>query len=375
MPSTDSRRFAGYANPDIAAVEPYTPGLGPEDVTRRFGEVPAPIVKLASGENPLGASPKGVEGVQEGTRELALYPDWTAARLRRRVADHAGVAPEQVVCGAGETEIIGGIVRAFAEPGGEIAMARPTFPLYHQYAHAEGRTVRFADGGDKLDVGPEPMLATVSERTRVAFVTSPHNPTGRCWALDDVARLCERVPDALVVLDEAYVHFSDRPSGFTILADHPNLIVLRTFSKAYGLAGLRVGYGVASPEVIGLLMRVKPTWNLGPLQVLGAAAALDDDAFLTRTTSLVRDMRRRVEDAVGRQPKLRLVDGSEANFILVRVADPGLDSRQVVDHFLRQGLVVKDGAVSYLGLGDRHLRIDAPAPEVLPRVEAAIRSL
>jgi histidinol-phosphate aminotransferase len=279
------------------------------------------------------------------------------------------------VCGAGETEIMGGIVRAFAEPGGEIAMARPTFPLYHQYAHAEGRTVRFADGGDKLDVGPEPMLATVSERTRVAFVTSPHNPTGRCWALDDVARLCERVPDALVVLDEAYVHFSDRPSGFTILADHPNLIVLRTFSKAYGLAGLRVGYGVASPEVIGLLMRVKPTWNLGPLQVLGAAAALDDDAFLTRTTSLVRDMRRRVEDAVGRQPKLRLVDGSEANFILVRVADPGLDSRQVVDHFLRQGLVVKDGAVSYLGLGDRHLRIDAPAPEVLPRVEAAIRSL
>jgi histidinol-phosphate aminotransferase len=371
----DTRRFAGYVNPDIAAVEPYTPGLAPEDVRRRVGEVPSPIVKLASGENPLGPSPKGAEGVRAGMAELALYPDWTAARLRRKVADHVGVTPEHVVCGAGETEIIGAIVRAFAEPGGEIAMARPTFPLYHQYAQAEGRTVRFADGGETLDVGPDPMLDAISERTRVAFVTSPHNPTGRCWALEDVAALCDRIPDALVVLDEAYIHFSERSPGFEILAAHPNLMVLRTFSKAYGMAGLRVGYGVASPDVIGPLMRAKPTWNVGPLQVLGAAAALDDEAHVTRTASLVRDMRAQVESAVARQPKLRVVTGSEANFIVVRVVEPDLDSRQVFEHFLRHGLVIKDGTVSYLGLGDRHVRIDAPALEVLPRVEEAISSL
>jgi histidinol-phosphate aminotransferase len=368
-------RFGGYVNPDIASVEPYTPGLSPEEVVRRLGDVPSPIVKLASGENPLGPSPKGMEGVRAGMAELMLYPDWTAARLRSKVADHVGLTPEHVVCGAGETEIIGGIVRAFAEPGGEIAMARPTFPVYHQYAQAEGRTIRFADGGEGLDVGPGPMLETVSERTRVAFVTSPHNPTGRCWALEDVAELCGRIPQALVVLDEAYIHFSDRPSGFTILADHPNLIVLRTFSKAYGLAGLRVGYGVADPQVIGLLMRAKPTWNLGPLQVLGAAAALDDDEHVTRTAALVREGARRMEEAVARQPKLRVVDGSEANYVLIRVVDPELDSGQVFEQFLRRGLVIKDGTVSYLGLGDRHVRIDVPPPAVLERVEEAIRAL
>jgi histidinol-phosphate aminotransferase len=368
-------RFPGYVNPDIAAVEPYTPGLAPEDVVRRLGEVPSPIVKLASGENPLGASPKGLEGVRAGMAELMLYPDWTAARLRRKVADHVGLTPEHVVCGAGETEIIGGIVRAFAEPGGEIAMARPTFPVYHQYAQAEGRTVRFADGGEALDVGPGPMFETVSARTRVAFVTSPHNPTGRCWALEDVAELCRHIPHALVVLDEAYIHFSERPSGFEILAEYPNLIVLRTFSKAYGLAGLRVGYGVADPEVIDVLMRAKPTWNMGPLQVLGAAAALDDDEHVARTAALVREGRRVVEEAVARQPKLRVVEGSEANYVLLRVVDPELDSTQVFEHFLRRGLVIKDGTVSYLGLGDRHVRIDAPPPEVLPRVDEAIRAL
>ena len=121
--------------------------------------------------------------------------------------------------------------------------------------------------------------------------------------------------------------------------------------------------------------RAKPTWNLGPLQVLGAAAALADDEHVTRTAALVREGRRRIEEAVASQPKLRVVDGSEANYVLLRIVDPELDSGQVFEHFLRRGLVIKDGTVSYLGLGDRHVRIDAPPPAVLARVEAAIRAL
>jgi histidinol-phosphate aminotransferase len=369
------RQTAVHLNPDVVGVEPFKPGLARADVLRRFADAPEPIVKLGSGENPLGPSPKGAEGVRAGMAGLMLYPDWTAGALRRKVAEYVGVTPEHVVCGAGETEIISGIVRAFAGVGDEVVMARTTFPIYHQYAQTEGRTVRFAESGEQLDVGPGPMLATVSDSTRIAFVTSPHNPTGRCWALDDVAELCRSIPHALVVLDEAYIHFSDRPAGFELLADHPNLIVLRTFSKAYGLAGLRVGYGVAQPEVIDLLMRTKPTWNLGSLQVQGAVAALDDDEHVERTVALVRGGLRGIEDAVADQPKLEIVDGSEANYVLLRVTDPGLNSTDVFEAFLRRGLVIKDCSVSYLGLGDRHVRIDAPPPEVLPRVQETIRSL
>lgn len=364
-----------WYSPAIERLTPYTPGLSAQDVASEFGVSPSEVVKLGSGENPLGPSPAAVRAITGTLGSLNRYPDWTSADLRRKVAGLFDVSEEEVVCGAGETEIISCIIRAFARPGDEVLMHEPTFPIYHLYAEAEDRRPVFADPGTAPTLGVEDLLEKINERTRVIFLTSPHNPSGRTLELDGVRQVCQAAPQALVVMDEAYIHFSDRTSATCLLPEHPNLIVLRTFSKAYGLASLRVGFGIAGEEVIRVLMRVKPTWNVGLMQTVGAVAALDDEEHVERTVGLVRKMRETVSREIDALEGFSVVKGSQANFVLVRLDDPSLDSTEVFRLLARQGLIVKDGSVSYAGLGTRHLRIDVGVEEVMERLVGALREI
>ncbi len=359
----------------VARLTPYAPGLSAQDVASEFGVSPSEVVKLGSGENPFGPSPAAARAISKALGSLNRYPDWTSAELRCKVAGLFGVLEEEVVCGAGETEIISCVIRAFARPGDEILMHRPTFPIYHLYAEAEGRQPVFADPGDALTLSVDDLLEQINERTRVVFLTSPHNPSGRVLELDVVRRVCRAASRALVVMDEAYIHFSDRSSAVRLLPECPNLIVLRTFSKAYGLAGLRVGFGIAGEEVIRILMRVKPTWNVGTLQVVGAAAALDDEEHVERITRIVGKMREAAYREIDGLGGFSVIKGSQANFVLVRLDDPSLNSTEVFRRLARRGLVVKDGSVSYLGLGTRHLRIDVGIEEVMDRLVEALSEI
>jgi len=193
--------------------------------------------------------------------------------------------------------------------------------------------------------------------------------------LGDVRRVCRAASRALVVMDEAYIHFSDRSSAVRLIPECPNLIVLRTFSKAYGLAGLRVGFGIAGEEVIRILMRVKPTWNVGTLQVVGAAAALDDEEHVERVARIVGKMREAAYREIDGLEGFSVIKGSQANFVLVRLDDPSLNSTEVFRRLARRGLVVKDASVSYLGLGTRHLRIDVGIEEVMDRLVDALSAI
>jgi histidinol-phosphate aminotransferase len=220
------------------------------------------------------------------------------------------------------------------------------------------------------------LAAIRAPEVRVVFLTSPHSPTGRLVPLDFVARVCrEAGADRLVVLDEAYWHFAETASGFELLPEHRNLVVLRTFSKAYGLAGLRVGFGVASPEIAQLFLRIKPTWNLGPMQTAGAAAALDDDEHVERTVRTIAEMRSYVFQHLGRFRKVSAVPGSRSNFFLLRVDDPALDSTAVFEHLLSKGVIAKDCSVSFRGLGKRYLRVDVSVKENMDLLLDALESL
>lgn len=360
---------------DLSTIEPYTPGMSAREVSARFGIAAQEVVKLGSGENSFGPSPKAVRAISGALGELHQYPSWTSEDLREAIAGREGVDPTEVVCGAGETEIISGLIRAFAEPGDEILMHHTTFPIYHLYSEVEGRVPVFAETGSGPVLDVDDLIDRMTGRTRVVFLTTPHNPSGRVVPLADIRRVCAAAPGALVVVDEAYIHFSNQQTAVGLLSTFDNLIVLRTFSKAYGLASLRVGFGIARREIIDVLLRVKPTWNLGNLQVHGAIAALDDHEHVSRTTETIKAGRQRTSAEIDGIAGLSVLPGSQANFVLVRLESSDLDSTGVQHALARRGLVVKDCSVSYLGLGDRHLRIDIAGHEVMARLVGALRAV
>ena len=367
-----------FSHPGLAAPEYYVPGLPADYVTRRYGISPADIAKLGSAENPLGASPLAVQAVRERLGDLHLYPSWTAERLREKVAQTYGFEPERVMCGAGETEIISWIIRAFCEPGGRIQMPGPCFPIYHLFAEAEDRVAALVHGAtdrDSMAVDVDAYIETITGDTRIVFVTNPHSPSGTWMSEDDVRRIIEAAPEALVVLDEAYVHYSGTPGYIHLADEHPNLVVLRTFSKAFGLAGLRVGFGVGPEAVIGACLAVKPTWNMGVLQTAGAVAALDDHEHLDATVAAIAAGRAHAQGRFEELDRFRMVPGSRSNFFLVEILDPDTDSTEVFEGLLERGVIVKDGSVSFRGLHKRFLRCDANHLRHMDRLVDALADL
>ena len=366
------------AHPGLAAPEYYVAGLPTDYVAARYGIDPARISKLGSAENPYGASPRAVEAVRAALGSMHLYPSWTAEPLRVKIAEAFGCAPGQVVCGAGETEIISLLIRAFSEPGGEVLMPAPCFPIYHLFAEAEGRVAVLAHRATDrstmaLDV--DAYVEHITPASRIVFITNPHSPSGTWLAEADVRRIVEAAPEALVVLDEAYVHYSETPGYIHLAREYPNLIVLRTFSKAFGLAGLRVGFGIADRRIVDALLAVKPTWNVGQLQMAGGIAALDDDAHVRRTVDTIVASRAYAQERFAGLDRFRMVPGSRSNFFLVEILDPALDSTAVFEGLLERGVIVKDGSVSFRGLEHRFLRSDVNLPDHMDRLVSALADI
>ncbi len=364
------------SNPSLATTETYSPGLTREYVAETYGVPLDDVAKLGSAENPLGPSPLAAEAVALALQQLDIYPSWTAEPVRRKIAATYGVEPEQVICGAGETEIISWIIRTFVEPGGKLLMHEPAFPIYHLFAEAEGRVPEFVPMGPGFDFCLDDFEARISADIRLVMLTRPHSPTGLMLADDDIRRVCRAAgPDRLVVLDEAYIHFSQTPGGIGLLAEQANLIVLRTFSKAYGLAGLRLGFGIAERGIIRPMLALKPTWNMGQLQIAGGIAALDDTAHVERTVSLIVEMRGYVQERLRALNAFRMIEGSGANFFLLEILDEAMNSTRVFQDLLARGVIVKDCSVSFRGLGKRYLRVDVSLKKHMDRLVDALSDL
>jgi len=352
--------------PHVAALSPYVPGKPVEELERELGIREA--VKLASNENPLGPSPKAVEAMRGALANVHRYPDGASFVLREKLAGRLDVAQEQLVFGAGSDEILELIAKAFLGDGDETVFAWPSFAMYPIVVKGAGaRAVTVPLDADFVHDLPA-MAAAVGPRTRVVIVCNPNNPTGTSVGAAALERFIEGLPaDVVLVLDEAYCEYArseDFPDGLTWVARRPGTAVLRTFSKVYGLAGLRVGYGVMDVELAGYLERARHPFNVNSLAEVAACAALDDVAHLERTLRLTReggDTLARELGALGVE-----VTPSDANFVLART---GPDS---YERLLRAGVIVRP--MGGFGLPE-HVRITIGTAEENRRLIEAVRAL
>jgi histidinol-phosphate aminotransferase len=353
--------MAFRVRPELSRIAPYVPGKPVAEVEREYGVSHA--VKLASNENPLGPSPAALKAVRDVLAGLHRYPDGAGVALRAAIAARFEVRPDQVILGNGSDEVVALLCNVLLSPGDEAVLAAPTFGIYRiaVLAH-QGTPVEVPLAGGRHDLGA--MLARVSDRTKLFFICNPNSPTGTALSRREVLDAIERLPAHVVaVCDHAYEDYvtaADFPFGGTLVQSDRPVVILRTFSKIYGLAGLRIGYGVGPGELVGWMNRIRLPFNASTPAQAAAIAALSDDAHVRAS---------RMVNAAGKTyltkecARLGLaVCPSEANFLYI---DVGRDAKAVFERLLREGVIVRhfDG---------RSLRITIGLPEENTRCIAAL---
>lgn len=324
-------------NPGIRSLTPYEPGKPIEELAREQGIAPDQICKLASNENPLGPSPLALRALREALPQVHLYPDGAGRLLREAIARHHGLAVENVVLGNGSNEIIELLCHVFVLPGThEILCSRHAFAVYRLMAQLFDAPCRETpDPEFHHDLNA--MREAIGPRTRLIFLTSPNNPTGTRIPNSELAAFVETAPrHAVVALDEAYIDFlDDPPPSVDWVREGRNVVLLRTFSKMQGLAGLRIGYALAPFPIASWLQRARQPFNTNLLAQAAAMAALEDREHTEKTRQIVREGRERLEESFRRQG-LPFVP-SAANFVMVRVGDGDALFRSL----LRRGWIVR----------------------------------
>lgn len=351
---------------NIRAIAPYVPGKPIADLARELGMTEADIVKMASNENPLGSSPKALAAVRLALDGLACYPDGSGFDLKAVLARKLGVGPEHFILGNGSNDVLELVARAFLTRADSAVFSRHSFMVYALAVQAVGAKaieVSAREFGHDLDA----MRAAIRPDTKVVFLANPNNPTGTFLPWSEIFAFIERVPPGvLVVLDEAYGEYLPpelRSPSVSWIAAHPNVIVSRTLSKAYGLAGLRVGFGVGHPDVIEVMNRVRQPFNVNHLALVAAAAALDDHEFLEASRRNNSEGRTQLE-AGFRKLGLSWIP-SLGNFVAVRVGD----AARVYESLLKQGVIVRP--VANYGMPE-YLRVTIGKPPENARFLAAL---
>jgi histidinol-phosphate aminotransferase len=361
----DFVKLEGLTKPWIASLQPYPPGKPIEELEREYGVHDS--VKLASNENSLGPSPRAVEAMRQALGGVHMYPDAGCFALRRVLAGKLGVAGDALLFGNGSNEIIDLAVRTFVHAGDDAVVADQAFVIYRMAVQAQGgRSVVVPLGEHTHDL--EAIAAAVTPRTKMVLLANPNNPTGTFFGRQEwKAFLASLRDDVVVMMDEAYSEYVEDPEYPNALEElaggHP-LIVLRTFSKIYGLAGLRIGYGVADPRLVGLMNRLRAPFNVNSLAQVAAIAALDDPQHLDDTRAMNRAGMGYLEEEL-RRLGLEFVP-SVANFLLVRVGDVA----DVYEQLLRRGVIVRPvGVYGY----PEHVRITIGTRPQNERLVAALR--
>jgi histidinol-phosphate aminotransferase len=342
--------------PSVAAIAPYEPGKPPEELQRELGI--SESIKLASNENPLGPSPRAVAAIKAALADLNRYPDGANYELRRKIADHHKLPVENIFAASGSVEVINLLAFLFIRPGLNSVFSDHAFAIYPLATAAAGGTSKVAPTSDGYSHDLDAMAALIDSNTRVVFLGNPNNPTGTIYRRAEWKRFLAKVPENVVIVaDEAYFEFvrdSEYPDS---LQDHDVdrlIVTLRTFSKIFGLAGVRAGYAVASPDIIRLLNNVRQPFNVTSLAQVAVVAAMDDQQHIAETLRVNAEGMDYLTAEFGRL-KIPFIP-SHGNFFL---ADVG-DGRAVYDKLLRKGVIVRP----MHGYGyPRHVRISVGLPE------------
>ncbi len=323
---------------NIRALKPYIPGKPIEEVQRELGITN--VCKLASNENPLGPSPKALAALGEALDSLNLYPDGSGFYLRKALAAVHGVGEDQIVLGNGSVDVIEMACRTFLGPGDNAVMSAGAFIMCYLATQAVNGNAVMVPMADGVTHDLDGMAAAVDGNTRLVYIANPNNPTGTMVGREAVDRFLDSLPDHLIVLlDEAYFEYMDHPDypdSFRYLQEGRNIIILRTFSKAYGLAGLRVGYGVANEEIVAGLNKIRSPFNTNSLCQLAALHALEDRSHLEASVALNRESIAYIQ---GQLDRLGVeYTPSYGNFVLVTTS---LSSADAFSAFLEEGVIVR----------------------------------
>ncbi|MGH2319084.1 histidinol-phosphate transaminase [Planococcus sp. SE5232] len=344
------------ARKTLDKIQPYSPGKPIWEVQKELGL--DRVIKLASNENPLGPSPKAVAAIQQGLAELNRYPDADASALKKAIAAEFNVSPQQVIPTNGADELITLISEAFLEEGDEVIVPSPSFSEYDFGAHIMGATVvpvKFIEGFE-FDV--DAMIAAVTDKTKIIYICTPNNPTGTYMSKPDLDKLVEAIDGVLVVIDAAYSHFADA-ADYThgieyINAGYP-VLTLQTFSKIYGIAGVRVGFGIASEPIIQSILKVKEPFNVNTLAQIAATAAIEDIEHVKTSQDANKAGREQLYKAF-EELGLAYIE-SMANFVLVQI---GEDGEKLYKELMAKGVIVRYGKI--WGLPD-YVRVSVGTPE------------
>ncbi|KLU22403.1 aspartate aminotransferase [Caballeronia mineralivorans PML1(12)] len=356
-----------FLAPPLRSLAPYRPGITEEKLRRERGL--REIYKFSSNEAPFSPSPAALAAMQGALTQSNRYPD--AQALLDQLAARLHVPLDTLVLGTGSIDVIGALVRAFVSPEHNVVLSEYGYCAYPAFVTEQGAALRIAASGPHFGHDVEQLLARVDGRTRMILVDSPTNLSGQSLDATALTRLVDGLPaHVLLILDEAYAEFTDSSAPRDteqLPLRHPNVIVTRTFSKAYGLAGLRIGYGIAAAGLIDCLNRIRPPFPASRVALAGAAAALDDVAYLKRIVSATLSGRRRLTDAL-RAMNVTVFDGN-ANFVLT---DFGLAAKTVYEGLLKRGFITR--AMNTYGL-PTHLRISVGAADEVEKLLGAIKQL
>ncbi len=330
-------KLTDLLNPEVINIKPYSPGKPISELTRELGL--SNIIKLASNENPLGPGPKAIQAMNTELGEVARYPVGDAFELRHKLAQHLEVDPEQITFGNGSNEVLTLIAKAFLNPDVEV--------IFSQYAFIVYKIVSQLTGAKLIETPAknwchdlEAMQDAITSKTRLIFIANPNNPTGTLVESKQLKQFIENIPDNIVVvIDEAYHEYVQHPeyqSALNWMTEHPNLIITRTFSKVYGLAGLRIGYSISQPEIAKVLNTIREPFNTNRLAQAAALASIDDKDHIAKSIEINNQGMQQLQhgfDALG----IEYIP-SQANFITINVTQPAVE---IYEQLLQQGIIVR----------------------------------
>ncbi|MHC1602423.1 MAG: histidinol-phosphate transaminase [Methermicoccaceae archaeon] len=349
--------------PQVSSITPYVAGKSIEEIAAGYGVAPEDIVKLGSNENPYGPSLGAVEAIQKAASNVHVYPSYSMSALKKKLAVYAGTVPEKILPTAGMDGLVEDVLRAFVQDGDEVIITSPTFSYYAIASLACGANVVYVPR-EHFEIDTEGVLESATEKTKVVFVCSPNNPSGNITPSDTIAELATSL-DAIVFVDEAYIEFA-HGSALSELDEYDNVVVGRTLSKAFGLAGLRVGYGILPDAVMDACLRVATPFGLSSVAQAAAVRALDELDYMKECVSKIKRNRELLYDIPF------TTYPSEANFVLVDVAP--LSAKEACEELLKKGIIVRD-CTSFEGLGSTYVRISVGTREQTERVVEAMKEL
>lgn len=360
--------FEKLVRPSVRYIKEYVPGKSIEEIAGKYRLDPDRIIKLGSNENPLGPSPLAVAAIKEKAGRVHLYPQSDALELRNAIGAYTGYpAGNIVVSGNGMDGILDTMMRLFMSSGAESIIPIPTFSYYEIVTLANGGKPVFVEREPDFYIDPEKIIDKVNIDTRMIFLCSPNNPSGNSISEKDARNILGSVK-AIVFIDEAYVEFAD--TGITgLVKEYDNLIVGRTFSKAFGLAGMRMGYAVVPEWIAGEYMKVMTPFSMDVLSTAGGIAALKDEKYLDKSIKMVKNGREQLSSGLG---KICKVYPSDANFILVDVSPRSAE--EICGSLLEKGIIVRD-CTSFRGAGKSLIRITVGTKEQNEFVISAFHEL